>query len=151
MNKQMQEAPKTFRGRMFRRDNSKPKEKRILVLKTGLAGSQFHIKSEEERQALCNLKPGDELILFREPENEYDKWAVAIHLTKEDKLGFISRFKNETIARLMDAGKKFIAVISDPETDEEAKKILDEELNRNRRAPTENMAFPFDIFMIEED
>lgn len=150
MNKLTQEAPQSFRGRMYQRDASKPKEQRILVLKTGIAGLRFNIENEEEQAALNAITPGTELMLFREPENEYDEWAIAVHLTEEDKLGFVSRFKNETIARLMDAGKKFIGVVDDPEVDSVAKEIVEKELHRSRRAPTENMALPFSIYLIEE-
>lgn len=146
----MQTAALPLRGRMFNRDYSKPKEQRVLVLKTGLAGAQFHIKSEAEREALENLQPGTELILYREPDNKYDKWAIAVHLTEEDKLGFITRFKNETIARLMDVGKKFIAIVDDPAEDAEAAEIAEKEKQRNRNAATENMAIPFSVYMIEE-
>ncbi len=121
-----------------------------MVLKTGIAGLQFHIENEEEREALNAITPGTELLLYREPENEHDKWAIAVHLTEEDKLGFITRFKNETIARLMDSGKKFIGVVDDPEADEEAKEIVDKELRRSRHAPTENMALPFSVYLVEE-
>ena len=150
MNKLAQEAPQSFRGRMFKGDNARPKEHRILVLKTGIAGLQFNIETEEEKAALDAITPGTELLLFREPENEHDQWAIAVHLTEQDKLGFITRFKNEALARLMDAGKKFIGVIDDPEADPIAKEITEKELRRNRRAPTENMALPFSIYMIEE-
>ena len=149
MDKATQMAAQPLRGRMFNRDHSKPKEQRILVLKTGLAGMKFHIESEEEQEALNNITPGTELLLYREPDNEHDKWAIAVHLTEEDKLGFITRFKNETIARLMDVGKKFVAVVDDPATDEEAKEILEQENRRNRKAATENMSLPFSIYMIE--
>ena len=151
MNKLMQEAPQSFRGRMYQRDNARPKEHRILVLKTGIAGLQFHIESEEEQDELNAITPGTELLLFREPDNEFVEWAVAVHLTKVDKLGFVSRFKNETIARLMDAGKKFIGVVDEPEAGNAAEEIAIEEQRRGRRAPTENMALPFSIYLIEED
>ena len=144
MDKLMQEAPASLRGRMFRQDTSKPKEKQILVLKTGIAGSQFHIESEEEQAALDSLTPGTELLLYREPENEYDEWAIAVYLTEDDKIGFISRFKNETIARLMDAGKKFVAITDDPTQVED----IDEQ-GRRKGAPTENMAIPVSIYLVE--
>ncbi len=150
MNKLTQEISQPLRGRMFRQDTVRPKEQRILVLKTGIAGLQFNIESEEERAALNAITPGTELLLYREPENEYDEWAIAVHLTEEDKLGFITRFKNETIARLMDVGKKFVGVVDDPEIDATAKKIVDKELQRSHHAPTENMALPFSVYLIEE-
>lgn len=145
MDKMMQEAPASLRGRMFRQDTSKPKEKQILVLKTGIAGSQFHIESEEEQAALDSLTPGTELLLYREPENEYDEWAIAVYLTEDDKIGFISRFKNETIARLMDAGKKFVAITDDPTEVEDI-----DEYGRRKGAPTENMAIPVSIYLVED-
>lgn len=61
-----------------------------------------------------------------------------------DMLGCISRFKNETIARLMDAGKKFIAVVDDP-----AEAAAEEKDRRSRRAPTENMAIPVSVYLVE--
>lgn len=151
MNKLTQEAPQSLRGRMYQRDDSRPKEQRILVLKTGIAGLQFNVENEEEQAALNAITPGTELMLFREPDNEHDEWAIAVHLTEKDKLGFISRFKNETIARLMDAGKKFIGVVDDPVADDTAKEIVEKELRRSRRAPTENMALPISVFLIEDE
>lgn len=146
MNKLMQEAPQSYRGRMFRQDTSRPKEQRILALKTGLAGMQFHIKNEAERAALEAITPGTELLLYREPDNKYDEWAIAVYLTEDDKIGFMSRFKNETIARLMDAGKKFVAVVDDP-----AELVETEDDRRTRRAPTENMGLPFSVYLVEEE
>lgn len=150
MDKLTQKAPQSFRGRMYQRDNARPKEQRVLVLKTGIAGLQFHIESKEEEAALNAVTPGTELLLFREPENEYDEWAIAVYLTEEDKLGFVSRFKNETIARLMDAGKKFIGVVDEREEDTETQKTAEKKQHRVGHAPTENMAFPFSIYLIEE-
>lgn len=150
MNKLIQEAPQSFRGRMYQRNSARPKEQRTLVLKTGIAGLQFHIESEDEQEALNAITPGTELMLFREPENEYDEWAIAVYLTSEDKLGFISRFKNETIARLMDAGKKFIGVVDEPDADVTNQGSGEKELRRRRHAPTENMALPFSVYLIEE-
>lgn len=150
MDKIGQEAPQSFRGRMYNRDSSRPKEQRILVLKTGIAGLQFYVENEDEQAALNAITPGTELLLYREPDNEHDQWAIAVHLTEEDKLGFVTRFKNETIARMMDAGKKFIGVVDDPATDQEAQKIVENEAKRSRSAPTENMAVPFSIYLVEQ-
>lgn len=149
MNGMAQTAPQALRGRMYQRDSGKAKERRILVLKTGVAGINYHINSDEERIALDELKPGTELMLFREPDNEYDEWAIAVHLTQEDKIGFISRFKNETIARLMDVGKRFVGVVDDPATDDDARMIVEHDKRRSRSAPTEDMSVPFSVYMIE--
>lgn len=146
MDKLAQAAPQSYRGRMFKQDTSKPKEQRILVLKTGLAGVQFHIQNDAERDALNAITPGTELLLYREPDNQYDEWAIGVYLTEDDQIGFMSRFKNETIARLMDAGKKFIAIADDPA--ELANQDNGE--RRTRKAPTENMGLPFSVYLIEE-
>ena len=146
----MQSAPQSFRGKLFQRDNTRRKERQILVLQTGLAGLQYYIEGEEDQKRIDELKPGAELQLYREPDNEYDEWAIAVYITDDDKLGYISRFKNETIARMMDAGKKFIAIVDDPEqlAQQEADK---EPSKRRRRACTENMAIPFSIYLVEMD
>lgn len=138
-----QQAPQLFRGRMYKRDNAELKEHRVLVLKTGIAGLNFNIESKEEEGDLKKIRPGVELELFREPNNKYDEWAIAVYLNKTDKLGYVTRFKNETIARLMDAGKKFIAVVD--EIEDNQRKAEEE------RAPTENMKLPFSIYLIEEN
>lgn len=150
MDKQAQAAPLSFRGRLFQRDNTKRKEHQILVLQTGIAGYWHYIESDEEQKRIDELKPGTELLLYREPDNEYDKWAIAVYLNEDDKLGHISRFKNEAIARMMDAGKKFIAITDDPE--EIAKQEAEEETApRNRRAPTEDTAILFSVYLVEMD
>ena len=150
MDKLAQEAPQSFRGRMFRQDNAKPKQRQILVLRTGLAGAKFHVDSEEERVRINSITPGTELLLYREPENEHDKWAIAVYLTEEDQIGYVSRFKNEAIARLMDVGKKFIAI-----TDDVAERLAEypeeeRERRRSRRAPTESVNLPFSIYLCED-
>ena len=148
MTKQVQAAPQSFRGKLFQRDNTRRKEHQILVLQTGLAGLQYHIENDEEQKRIDELKPGTELHLYREPDNEYDEWAIAVYITDDDKLGYISRYKNETIARLMDAGKRFIAIVDDPE--EIAKQEADKEPGqRKRRAYSENMAIPFSIYLVD--
>ena len=147
MSKLAQSAPQSFRSRMFRQDAARPREQRILALKTGIAGVQFYIESEEEQAALDALTPGTELLLYREADNQHDEWAVAVYRNKEDKIGFLSRFKNETIARLMDAGKRFVCVVDEPE--EMAEEAQDGQ-SRNRHAPTENMSLPLSVYLIEE-
>lgn len=121
-----------------------------MVLKTGLAGAQFHIKSEEEREALNRIQPGTELLLYRDPDNEHDQWAIGVYLTEEDQIGYITRFKNEPIARLMDAGKKFIAITDDPEERLAGLSEEEKERKRARWAPTESANVPFCVYLVEE-
>ena len=149
MDKQTQATQQSFRGRLFQRDDTRRRERQILVLKTGIAGLQHCIENAEEQKRINELTPGTELMLFREPDNKYDEWAIAVYITQDDKLGYISRFKNETIARLMDAGKRFIAIVDDPA--DEIQKDTKKPWKGNRFATTENMALPFSVYLCEMD
>jgi len=68
MEKAQQTKSIILHNRLYQPGGSTSRERRILVLKTGIAGVQFHIKNEEERDALRNLKPGDELMLYRDSD-----------------------------------------------------------------------------------
>ena len=60
----------------------------------------------------------------------------------DKKLGYVTRFKNETIARLMDCGKVFRAYVDEPpeppKNDSEA---------RRTRTPAEDFTLPFSIYV----
>ncbi len=85
--------------------NILPKD--ILVLETIVAGTSFKKLRDIEPQLTTIVK----LALVREPENEYDEFATALHF-ENNKIGYIPKECNEVIARLMDAGKAFFASIS---------------------------------------
>jgi hypothetical protein len=60
------------------------------------------------------LKVGQRLALVREADSSYDDWAVRV-LTTEAKpfwLGYLPEGRNETIARLLDAGFALEAQLS---------------------------------------
>ena len=80
--------------------------KDILVLECLVAGTSFRKLNDVEAALNKEVK----LELKREPQNEYDHFAIALHFEKH-KIGYIPRDKNEVIARLMDAGKNFFATI----------------------------------------
>ena len=82
-----------------------PKE--ILVLECLVAGTSFRKLDKIEPAIKSEVKLG----LKREPGNEHDLFAVALWFD-ETKIGYIPRDKNEVIARLLDAGKSFFAVLS---------------------------------------
>ena len=81
---------------VFRRD--------MLALSCLVAGTSYQklkaIEPELLHQTVFEMK--------REAANEFDKKAVAIYYDK-NKIGYIPKEKNEVIANLMDAGKKFSA------------------------------------------
>jgi hypothetical protein len=81
-------------------------KKEILVLECVIAGTSFRKLDVIEAE----LQTKVELQMKREGKNEFDEYAIALHL-KETKIGYIPRGKNEVIARLMDAGKAFYATI----------------------------------------
>lgn len=74
----------------------------IVVLETKVAGTMYY--EPEEFEPL--VKKDMHLQMVREPENKYDKFAVALFLDG-GKIGYLPRTQNEVIARLMDAGKEF--------------------------------------------
>lgn len=103
---QMQQQGQSLRTGFFDRDAFQRKARTILVLKTAVAGMYFHLDSQEDGQEILkSLTPGTELRLFRDTNNEHDKWAISVYTPDDREIGYVSRFKNETIARLMDYGK----------------------------------------------
>jgi len=80
--------------------------KDILALECLVAGTSFRKLNDVEAALNKEVK----LELKREPQNEYDHFAIALHFEKH-KIGYIPRDKTEVIARLMDAGKNFFATI----------------------------------------
>lgn len=81
---------------VFRRD--------MLALSCMVAGTSYQSLKEIEKEIIHNAI----FDLTREPTNKFDKKAIAIYYNK-NKIGYIPKEKNEVIANLMDAGKKFSA------------------------------------------
>lgn len=141
---QIQENGQALRSGFFDRDAFKQKGRSVLVLKTAVAGLYYHVdsNSDEGRELLENLTPGTELHLFRDTDNEHDQWAISVYTTDNRELGYVTRFKNETISRLMDYGKVFHAYVD--EAPEPPKNFTEE---RRTRTPTEDYKLPFSIYM----
>ena len=78
----------------------------ILVLECLVAGTSFRKLETVEAELISEVK----LELKREAGNEHDEMAIGLWFNK-NKIGYIPREKNEVIARLMDAGKSFFAVL----------------------------------------
>lgn len=135
-----QEMHDEFHAGFFRPDTFRKKEVQIKVLETAIAGMGFHVEDEQEEENLQKLVPGTELTLYRESDNQYDEWAIAVYYGEDDMLGYVTRYKNETIARLMDCGKKFIAIVDEP-------READKKMNRSM-APTER-GVPVSIYLVE--
>jgi hypothetical protein len=84
--------------------NILPKD--ILVLETIIAGTSFRKLNDIEPKLSSQVK----LEIKREPDNKFDEFAIALYF-EQKKIGYIPRERNEVIARLLDAGKMFFAII----------------------------------------
>lgn len=80
----------------------------IFLLETHVAGIQYHAAEA----ALPGLAVGVPLRLQREPANVHDELAIEIYSAHNQKLGYVPRFRNPVLARLMDAGKALLAEVA---------------------------------------
>jgi hypothetical protein len=121
------------------------------VLQTAIAGLRYCVDENEEagNALLRSLMPGTELLLFREPENEVDPWAVAVYAVSGQKLGYVPHFKNEMLARLMDCGKVFRAYIDEPSTSLDVPNDDTHAQQKRTRTGTEDRRFPFSVYLEE--
>ena len=74
------------------------KFRKIYLLQCFVAGFRHY----EGMQLLDQMKEGDLLELIREPNNEYDSCAIAVHWCG-NKIGFIPASINEMLSYLLDA------------------------------------------------
>lgn len=82
-------------------------EVRILVQQSPLAGFQYH-----GGEALWHeMREGDTLSLEREAENPHDANAVRVEW-RGQKLGYLPRTENQSVAAAMDNGEKVGARIA---------------------------------------
>lgn len=90
-------------------------QKEIHLFDTYVAGTYY----AEEEGVFEEIKPGDEVIYKREPDNFFDKNAILVLTTDGKCLGYIPEKDNIVFARLMDAGKRLKGNITDVMQDEE--------------------------------
>ena len=87
-----------------------PFSQEIYIGRQSIVGMRFQGGADT---LVNDLKPGDRIMLLREPENEYDEQAVMAVDRKGRKLGYIPRRENLVMSALMDHGKVFYGVIPD--------------------------------------
>ena len=75
-----------------------------------VAGTSFCDLEDIEPELLIDLV----LDMKRDGNNKFDVFAVALYFGAT-KIGYIAKNKNETVARLMDAGKAFFATLTTKE------------------------------------
>lgn len=83
-------------------------QRSVLIQESPVAGFQFH----RGDAIWSSLGVGDELTLVRESHNPHDGDAVAVYF-RNDKLGYVPRSENFSIARLLDRGEHLEARISE--------------------------------------
>ncbi|MBK9626049.1 MAG: HIRAN domain-containing protein [Rhodocyclaceae bacterium] len=82
-------------------------EIRLLVQSSPLAGFRYYAAEARWQE----MKEAQALTLIREPENVHDKNAIRVEWRGE-KLGYLPRRENKTVAAAMDAGDKIDAKIA---------------------------------------
>ena len=146
MNEEAFERYSAVKGGFFKKNFSKS-ETLTLVLKTGIAGLYYKLSpetDEKDKALLQSLAVGTQLKLYRDVNNIHDKFAIIVCTLEGKELGYITRFKNETIARLMDLGREFKAFVGEKPDEPE-----DEIEERRTVAVSEDYTIPIDIFMVE--
>ena len=97
-----------------------PFARELVVLECNVAGTSYQELDEIEPL----LQPKDKFFLLREPDNKFDNFAVAIYTSRKEKLGYLPREKNETTARLLDAGKSIFGVLVSKQWNDEWLKLV---------------------------
>lgn len=72
-----------------------------MELITKIQGVSYH------QDTLKKCKTGDTLKLKREPNNQYDKYAVAIYTQNNELLGYINKYHNMRLNLDLDSGLEF--------------------------------------------
>lgn len=79
----------------------------VPIQESPLAGFQYH----QGPQVWAWLRVGEALRLAREPENPYDRRAVALYWNGY-KLGYLPRAENAAVAHMLDHGQRLAAHIA---------------------------------------
>lgn len=90
--------------------------------KISIAGLKFHIGKFQN----ITIKTGQELLLLREPENQYDSSAVAIYLKDNKsigKLGYLPRGSNSFFSEYIKDGGRVKGIIEMLITDKDTNEI----------------------------
>lgn len=90
-----------------------PMRRALTLRETFVAGTAYY----EARRVRGALRPGEFLVLRREPDNAHDELAIEVFTSAGAKLGYVPRADNEPFARLMDAGKPVRASVIDADPD----------------------------------
>lgn len=90
-----------------------PERREIYLKYVEIAGWNYR---DDIEAAFDELEPGTRLTLRREPTNEHDELAIKVLSPSGIMIGYVPRQNNAVIARLMDIGKEFYAVLTPRES-----------------------------------
>jgi hypothetical protein len=76
-------------------------------METFVAGTAYY----EAEMVAPTLRPGDRLILRREPDNRFDALAIEVFTARGVKLGYVPRADNPPFTALMDDGRTLVATV----------------------------------------
>jgi hypothetical protein len=93
-------------GRYLGRDAPELRSRRLLV--AGVAGAGRH---HAEALAAEDVGPGRALELRRDPGNEHDPSAIAVHASGGGQVGWVPREIAAELAPALDAGEPWAAVV----------------------------------------
>lgn len=79
--------------------------RQVVVLECGIVGLDMDVQPV--------FSAGTELLLEREPANPVDRWAIRVKSPTGEFLGYLPSRKNQSVARLIDAGKRIRAFVAD--------------------------------------
>lgn len=82
----------------------------LFLVKCQIHGSHYYACFEVLKHK--QLKQGQTLLLKREPDNEYDRYAIEVLTKRRQKLGYIPKHLNKVIAALMDQDCLVYAVVT---------------------------------------
>ncbi len=79
---------------------------RLLIIDTSIVGTRFYRGAAE---LLVAIGDDDSFALIREPDNKYDKNAIAVYVD-DTKCGHIPAPQAKFLAPLLDAGAKILSI-----------------------------------------
>lgn len=82
-----------------------------VAIPTVIVGIGF--RGPAAKAAVAQMRPGDEVELVREPNNQHDPLAVACHY-RGIPVGYIPRQANQSISMALDEGRDVTCVVREP-------------------------------------
>lgn|SRR5450830_563148 len=75
--------------------------------------TQTNSNTSKRQKLIKNLKVGQSIFCIREPNNPFDKNAIAVYDTEKNQLGYLSADLANSFAKSMDKGLKLTAIVKD--------------------------------------